>query len=39
MSLNGNGSFYMLQTRVNKIISDIGRIFTPEVEIKPQDKN
>lgn len=39
VTLNGNGSFYMLQKRVDKIINDIGRIFTPEVEIKPQDQN
>ena len=38
MTLNGNGSFYMLQARVNKIISDVGRVFTPETVIKPQDK-
>lgn len=38
MSYNGHGSFYMLQSRVNKIISDIAKIFTPDDPIKPQAK-
>ena len=38
MAYNGNGSFYMLQKRVDKIISDIAKIFTPEDPIKPQAK-
>ena len=38
VSVNGQGSFYMLQTRANKIINDIGRLFTDE-EIQPQGKN
>ncbi|MBE6702714.1 MAG: hypothetical protein E7585_04805 [Ruminococcaceae bacterium] len=28
MTLNGNGNFYMLQSRVNKIINDIGRVLS-----------
>ncbi len=38
MAYNGNGGFYMLQSRVDKIVSDIGLIFTPETPIQPQGK-
>ncbi|MBQ8341467.1 MAG: hypothetical protein IJY22_03705 [Clostridia bacterium] len=37
-SLNGTGSFYMIQRRVDKIISDVNKIFTPEDVIKPESK-
>ena len=38
MAFNGNGGFYMLQRRVEKIVSDVGLIFT-DVVIDPQGKN
>ena len=38
MAFNGNGGFYMLQRRVEKIVSDVGLIFTDAV-INPQGKN
>ncbi len=36
VTLNGNGTFFMARTRVEKIISDLNRLYTGE-EIKPQD--
>ncbi len=38
MAFNGNGSFYMLQNRVNKIISDIAKVFDPSTPITPTSK-
>ena len=38
VTLNGNGSFYMLQPRVEKIINDVARVFNGET-INPQGKN
>ena len=35
ITLNGKGDFYMLKSRVEKIIADIGLVFTPETPIKP----
>ncbi len=35
VTLNGKGDFYMLKSRVEKIIADIGLVFTPETVIKP----
>ena len=39
MAFNGNGSFYILQKRVDKIISDIAKIFDPSTPIVPTSKN
>ncbi len=36
-TLNGKGSFYMVSSRVTKIISDLGKVFTGE-EINPTAK-
>jgi hypothetical protein len=38
VSVNGQGSFYMLQNRASKIINDLQRLFNDE-EILPQGKN
>ncbi len=38
MAFNGEGGFYMLQRRVEKIVSDAGLVFTPETPIDPQSK-
>lgn len=38
MAFNGNGGFYMLQNRVNKIVSDAGKIMNPATPIDPQAK-
>ena len=38
VSVNGQGSFYMLQNRANKIVDDLQRLFNDE-EILPQGKN
>ena len=37
-SLNSTGSFYMIQRRVDKIISDVNKIFTPNDVIDPEAK-
>lgn len=39
MAYNGNGGFYMLQSRVDKIVSDVGKIFDPTMTIQPQSKS
>ena len=39
MAFNGNGGFYMLQSRVSKIISDVGKIMDPTTPIEPQSKS
>ncbi len=38
VTLNGTGSFYMLQRRVDKIISDVAKIFNPAETIDPESK-
>lgn len=38
MAFNGNGGFYMLQSRVSKIVSDVGLIMDPSTPIQPQAK-
>lgn len=40
MTLNGNGSFYILRNRTVKILNDLGRVLTgdPSVVIDPQAK-
>ena len=37
-TLNGTGSFYMIQRRVDKIISDVAKLFTPADMIDPEAK-
>ena len=42
VTVNGNGSFYMLQNRVNKIINDVGRALSTDLKndaIVPEGKN
>ena len=39
MAYNGNGGFYILQNRVDKIMSDAGKIFDPALTIDPQSKS
>jgi hypothetical protein len=39
VSLNGKGSFYILQNRVTKLVKDAGLVFTPETPIVPEAKN
>ena len=39
MAYNGNGGFYILQNRVDKIVSDAGKIFDPALTIDPQSKS
>lgn len=38
-TLNGTGSFYMIQRRVDKIIGDVARIFNPNDVIDPYAKH
>jgi hypothetical protein len=38
VALNGKGSFYILQNRVEKLVRDIGLVFTPETPIVPEAK-
>ena len=38
VTLNGRGDFYMLQSRVDKLLRDIGLVFTPETPIDPTAK-
>lgn len=38
VALNGKGSFYILQSRVEKLVRDLGLVFTPEVAIDPEAK-
>ena len=38
VTLNGTGSFYMLQRRVDKIQSDVAKLFTPADAIDPEAK-
>ena len=37
-TLNSTGNFYMIQRRVDKIISDVAKLFTPEDRINPEAK-
>lgn len=39
VTINNNGSFYMLQNRVDKIVSDLGRLLEPNAVITPTAKN
>jgi hypothetical protein len=39
VTINNNGSFYMRQSRVDKIVSDLGRLLAPDTVIDPTAKN
>lgn len=39
VTINNNGSFYMQQNRVDKIVSDLGRLLEPSAVITPTAKN
>ena len=39
VTINNNGSFYMNQKRVDKIVSDLGRLLAPNTVIEPTAKN
>lgn len=39
VTVNNNGSFYMQQKRVDKIVSDLGRLLHPTAVITPTAKN
>ncbi|MBO5327352.1 MAG: hypothetical protein J6A84_04455 [Clostridia bacterium] len=39
LTINGNGSFYLQQKRVDKIIRDVGRVLDPTAVIEPTAKN
>ena len=39
VTINNNGSFYMQQKRVDKIVCDLGRLLAPGTVIEPTAKN